>query len=370
MRELRNGTSGEVRRGDHIKASALALRDAGFNNAVRAWFRLNGSIDDGFRLAAFMQYMDEGNDVAEAARKTRQSFFNFGDMTTFESKNLRALFPFYAWLRGSMPNMIGKLRHDPMYFSIMPKGFEAIEELFSGEEQVPRHRRPRWINETLGVQIGSDPETRKVLLAGTLLPQEQALQVLSGLGGVAGALTPGNQGFGGREFMDLFDFFLGQTGPVIKMPLEWGLGRETFSGRTIGATSTEGDISLQEHVLGQVRWLRETGVGSVRDGGLQRAFEDGVGSGVGRLLIGGRLQNALQEDSRQYGIRRDMAEREEQVRRAFNLAQREGDQRAMLKARDQLMSLYRDAIRSGIDPKDIPKWAREDLMQLGVDVGG
>jgi hypothetical protein len=370
MRDLRNGASGTVPRGDYLKASVLAFRDAGLKNAVRAWFRLNGSIDDGFRLAAFMQYMDEGNDVAEAARKTRQAFFNFGDMTTFESKNLRALFPFYAWLRGSMPNMIGKLRHDPMYFAIMPKGFEAIEELFAGEEQVPRHRRPRWINETLGVQIGSDPETRKVLLAGTLLPQEQALQVLSGLGGAVGALTPGNQGFGGREFMDLFDFFLGQTGPVIKLPLEWGLGRETFSGRTIGPTSTEGDISLQEHVLGQVRWLRETGVGSVRDGGLQRAFEDGIGSGVGRLLIGGRLQNALQEDSRQYGIRRDMAEREEQIRRAFNLAQREGDQRAMLKARDQLMSLYRDAIRSGIDPKDIPKWAREDLMQLGVQIDG
>ena len=352
-----------------LMASAAALKDAPFRDLMKAWFRFNGSIDDAFRMGAMFQYLDDGYDVTEAVAKTKRSFFNFSDMTQFENRTLRALMPFYAWLRGSMPAMLLNLRDDPMYFSIMPKGFEAIEELLAGEEQVPRHRRPRWINETLGVQIGADPETRKVLLAGTLLPQEQALQVLSGGAGLAGTFAPGDQGFGARELMEFLDFGLGQMGPAVKVPLELGLGRETFSGRTIGPSSTEGDISINEYALGQVRWLRETGVGSVRDGALQRSFEEGIGSGIGRLTIGGRLQPGLQEDRRQYGIRRDMSEREEQIRRAFNLAQREGDRDAMLRARDELMSLYRDFLRSGGAPGDIPKWAREDLMELGVELG-
>lgn len=355
---------------DSLKATRAAMKSGPVSSAVKAWFTVNGGVDDVFRMAGFLQYLDEGNDIATAAAKTRKTFFNFGDMTRTESQTFRALMPFYAWLRGSTPNMLMRLKEDPLYFSIIPKATEAVEELFAGEEQVPRHRRPRWINEQLGVQLGSNPETRQVLLAGTLLPQEQALRLASGVAGIAGKILPGDQGFGGREMMDMFDFFMSQLGPVVKIPFEIGSGRETFSQRRIGPTSYEGDISLNEYLLGQVRWLRETGVGSVREGALQRSFDQGIGTGVGRLLIGGRLQPGLQEDRRMYGILRDMSEKEEQIRRAFNLAQREGKEDAMLEARDRLMSLYRDSIRAGVDPKEIPKWAREDLMELGVDFGG
>lgn len=352
---------------DQLKAGAVAFRDEVSSPAVRAWFRVNGGIDDSFRLGLFMHYMDEGSDAAAAAEKTRAALFNFGDFTAAEATTLRPIFPFYSWLRASAPNMMHKMFTQPRYFSTVPKLQEAMEELFAGENTVPRHMRPRWLQEQMAIQIGTDPETRSALTIGTIIPQEQALRIATGALGAPGAVAETfgyGFGFDGTDLMDAADFLLSSTGPAFKTAIDLGSGRESFTKREIGGTKYEGDITLTEYLLGQVRPLKEFGVGSQREGPLQRSFGEGVGTGLGRLAVGGRLQPHLREDRRASSLRREMQDTERRIRRSIAVAEREGNEKASLGSRAALLRLYADYLNNGGDAGDVPKWAREQLAQI------
>lgn len=346
-----------------LQASARAFGRGALQPMVRAWFTVNGGIDDTFRLAALMAELDRGADVAEAAASVRHNMLNFQDLTRFETDKLRPLFPFYSWIRASLPNMLSRLITDPEQFSALPKLQEAIEELSAGEEHLPRHMRPRWIQEQLGIQIGHDPETRKALTVGTILPQEQAIRAATGLLGTAGFLMPGKHTFDGQDLMDFLDFSLSQTSPILKAGIDLANQREGFSGRSIGAEPLTGDISASEYLLGHVRWLRELGIGSQRTGPLIKSFDESLGSGIGRLVVGGRMQ-PLDEERLRFSLLRDMRKREEGVRRAIRIAQREGNESAEREARVKLLAVYRDHLYSGGAESDVPVWAREQLEAL------
>ena len=352
---------------DQMKAGAVAFRDEVSTPAVRTWFRINGGIDDAFRLGLFMHYMDEGSDAASAAAKVRKALFNFGDFTSAEATVLRPILPFYSWLRASGPNMLEKLFREPRYFSSIPKLQEAVEELAAGENTVPRHMRPRWLQQQLAIQIGTDPELRSALTIGTIIPQEQALRVATGALGAPGAIAEAfgfDAPFDGADFMDAADFLLGSTGPAFKTFIDLGTGRESFTGREIGPNTTEGDISLTEYLLGQIRPFREFGVGSAREGPLQRSFGEGIGTGVARLAIGGRLQPHLREERRASSVLREMRDKERRIRRSIAVAEREGNERASIGSRAALLRLYADYIENGGDAGDVPRWARDQLAQI------
>lgn len=358
----------------HATRRWLAARAAGgelgdqTSRAIGAWFRLNGKVDDIFRLASMMTWIENGDDVATAVAKTKRAMLNFGDFTAFEDKWMRSLLPFYSWIRASMPNMLGKFFDDPRYFTVIPKLRQAIEEATAGEERVPFYARPRWIQEQIGVQIGSDPETRNAILIGTAVPQEQAVRTLIGGAGAVGhaieTLTGADAPFDGRALMDSMDFWFGQGAPVPKVIVDLSTGRESFTGRTIGPDISEGDITINEYLLGQVRQLRELGVGGVRSGPLQRSFDEGIGSGLARLTIGGRIQPGLREERTQFGLLRDMREREERIRRAIRIAEREGNESASLEARAMLFRMYESYLAAGIDESAVPAWARSQMDEL------
>lgn len=356
---------------DRLQAGAVAFRDEVTTPTVRAWFRINGGIDDSFRLGLFMHYLDEGHDAASAASQVRNRLLNFGDLTTTEATKLRPLFPFYSWLRASGPNMLEKLVTEPRYFASLPKLHEAFEELAAGENTVPRHMRPRWLQEQLAIQWGTDPEMRSALTVGTIIPQEQALRVAAGALGAPGAIAE-MFGFGfpfdGTDLMDAFDFLLSSTGPTFKTAIDLGTGRESFTGREIGPRAGEGDITLSEYLIGQIRPLKELGVGSARQGPIQRSFDEGIGTGVGRLLLGGRIQPHLQEERRAASVLREMQEKEKRIRRAIAVAEREGNKKASQSSRAALLRVYADYMTNGGDPADVPKWAREQLTEIGASI--
>lgn len=335
----------------------------GMKRMVNTWYRINGSVDDTFRLASLMMHLDEGNDMASAVELTKKALLNYGDFTRVENQVLRPLFPFYAWLKASFPNMTSKLFNEPEYFAIIPKIQEAMEEVFAGEEQLPRHLRPRWIQQHLGVQIGTDPATRKAFTIGTILPQEQTVATVGGLLGAAGGLIPGRQDFDGGDFMDALDFWYGQTSPPLKIITDLANKRQSFTGKTIGADLTEGDTTISEYLIGQIRWAREFGIGKVGPGPIQRAFGEGAGVGASRLAFGGRLQR-LDEESRQFALQRELGERESRIRRAIRRAERFGDEEASREARANLLLEYERHMNAGGNPDDVPKWAKKMLAEF------
>jgi len=354
---------------DQVRAAKRAMTKGPLDAVVRTWFGVNGSIDDAFRLAYFMQQLDDGLDAGSAADATVRALLNFGDMTSAERNIVRPLVPFYAWARASLPNMLNRAITDPKQIAFVPKLGQALEETFAGEGRVPRWKRPRWLQETMAIQLGTNPETARTLQLGTLLPQEGAVQALSGGLGAAGALgTEALTGFDGQDFLDFASWTLGQTGPVGKGFIEVGTGRESFTGRSIGAQEGEGDVTLRQYVLGQIRPLRELGVGAPGPGPIQRSFEEGVGTGLGRLAVGGRFGANIDPESRGRALRGEFMDRENDLRKAIRRADDDGRLEQAAELRNRLMELYFNHLRRGGDPDDVPRWARDDLAAAGLSV--
>lgn len=347
---------------DQIRAGVAAGDTGALNKAVSAYFGLNGSVDDAYRFAHFLMMLDDGMDPVAAAERTRRALLNYGDMSAMERNYIRPLVPFYAWTRASLPNFLMRTIQQPQHLASAPKLVTAIEEAMVGEDRVPRWQRPSWLNETVAVQVATDPETS--ILLGTLLPQEGAVQTIAGVAGAAGALTGIPTGFDGGDMMDTINWLFAQTAPAVKVPTELGFGRESFTGREIGADAGSGDISLNDYLLGQVRALRELGIGMDRKGGLERAFERGVGSGITRSIIGGRASDALVPERRELAFSFELREREAELRKAIK--RQEADPEKQDELRVELLSLYRIHILRGGDAEDVPKWAREELEDLGV----
>lgn len=352
-----------ARRLDQLKAGASAIQGGPVSALLRAWFGVNGAIDDTFRLALFMNLRREGFDAATAGEEVRRTLLNFGDMTSAEKNYIRPLVPFYAWFRASAPNMLLRLFRDPKQIAVTPKLAEAFEELLAGEEAVPRHQRPRWLQETMAIQVGSDPETARSFLAGTLFPQEAAGQIAAGALGATGLF-----GFDGGDFMDMANWTLGQFSPVAKLPIELGTGREAFTGREIGAGEGAGDISLQQYLANQVRPFRELGIGSPGGGPIAREFGEGIGAGVSRLLVGGRASSNLDIESRRRALFSELKQREMPLRLAIRRADRRGDQEAGVRLRTDLLALYASHIERSGTTDGVPAWAVEDLRAGGLAI--
>lgn len=309
------------------------------------WFKMNATMEEWFKTAAYMAMVDSGHAPSAAMSHIAETFFDFANMTNAERKIRRYFIPFYAWLRSNSAYQMRKVLVDPKWAAMVPKLKEAIEESIAGDEQLPEHVRPNWLREQLAIQVGKDPDTRSALSIGTVIPTEPVYQ--------AGGATTGNEGI-----QNLIKWFTSGLNPVWSVPLQIGAGREFFSGRTIGANEGEGDMSMGEFLASQVRPVRELGaIGGPRTAPLVKAFEKGVGQGVGRATLGGRFQG-FDDERLRIASQREVDERANELRKYIALSEREGDHERSLSGRVKLMSLFADAERRSLK---IPAWARSQL---------
>jgi hypothetical protein len=353
-----------TRAGNTVAAAAQSIPAQRAKSGIKAWFQLNATLDQIFRTAAYMTLRNEGLDSLTAAQRVRQGMLNFGDLSSFESNTIRPLIPFYSWVKASLPNILHRSIRDPKLLSSVPKITEGLESLTAGEDRVPQHMRPRWIQETMGIQLGTDPDTRSAFLLGTLLPQEGALQVLAGAGGAASLFGSDPLDFDESDWLDSINWFTTQFSPTVRAPVELGLRKEAFSGREIGTKPGEGEITLDEYLTNQFRPIKEFGFG-LASGSVPQAFERSTLEGVSRLGVGGRVQPSLQEDRLDVARYFDLKDDEADLRKAIRLAEKEGDEQRSVKLRLRLLERYLRFVQTSGDPQDLPKWAREDLEAYG-----
>lgn len=318
---------------------------------IEAWFRLNQTVDDVMRTAVYATLREQGFDEASATARTLRNLYDYTDLTQSE-RWLRRLFPFYAWMRNSMPHQTLAMLRTPAYAGLAPKSVHALDQMLAGEDSVPQHLRPMWMREQMAIQVGRDPDSRFALNVGTLMPQEATYRLLAGATGAGG-------------LMDNLNFLISSTSPLVRAPAELALGREFFTDRTIGADRLSGDLSVYEYLVGQVRPARELGwFGVTRAGAIPAAFERGVGQGIGRSLIGGRAQ-PFDDERIRFNLMRELNDAEQGIRRAIRLAEREGRTDLSQAARAELLLLYGAAIDRGL-ASEVPKWAQRQLAEIGV----
>lgn len=316
---------------------------------VSPWFRLNHRVNVSMRLAALAALMEQGNDLDNAARIVRETMFDFGDMTRFESRTLRRLIPFVSWLRNNTAYQAQLLFQRPVYAANYPRVVSAVEELINGEERVPDHMRPRWLRERLALQVGADPDSRFSLSLRDSIPTGAVYDVMAPITGPEG-------------FMDFMRFFASSTAPGLRSIPEIGARREIFSGREIGPDATRGDISLPEYALGQIRPLRELGVGATRTGPLIRAAEQGPAAFLSRLTLGGRAQDFSAERMDRATLR-EFQNRDRELRIVIARAERYKNTALSRKSRAELLALYRAMVQAGHE-EEVPRWAARQLAEF------
>jgi len=140
--------------------------------------------------------------------------------------------------------------------------------------------------------------------------------------------------------------------------LELGFGREAFSGRDI-APGIEGDVTPAEHLVGQVRPVREAGKIA------RAAGEQGVVAAAGRAIIGGRLQPFTQ-DRIAVSKAREYQEEEARIRKSIRTAEFKGNKERSVAMRATLLRLYDEMLLNGFE-KEVPKWAQKRLQGLQQD---
>src|SRR5690606_27409372 len=116
------------------------------------WFRANGHMNDAMRATAFLSFLDQGDDVAEAVRRTLGTHFDYGDLTRSEQQIARRVLPFYSWLRNNLAYQLRLMAERPEAFNIPGHLKEALETAIVGEQQVPEHNRPAWMREQMMLQ--------------------------------------------------------------------------------------------------------------------------------------------------------------------------------------------------------------------------
>lgn len=323
---------------------------------IAPFFRLNQKSNDSMRILAWVSHMEDGMDAASAAQRVKETMFDFGDLTPFESRYMRRMLPFYTWIRNNMAYQAQLVLKRPAIAANYPRAVEAIEQAIAGDAEVPDSMRPRWMRDQLALQIGRDPEKNWSILTRTAVPVGDAYEALSPLAMDQAAM---------QDFLQLF---VGGVSPILKAPFELASGREIFTGREIGGAGF-GDMSQQQYLVQQVRWLREFGVGEPGLGALGRASQSGVGGVAGRLLLGGRSQPFTNEALGRQSLR-EMQDMERQARIAINRAQGAGDNEALERSLANLMNIYRRMRSVGFED-EIPRYARGllDLAAGGMTDG-
>ena len=115
-----------------------------------------------------------------------------------------------------------------------------------------------------------------------------------------------------------------------------------------------------DYLSSQARPVRELVPLGLRGSPLGNAAEAGPVQLAARVFLGGRAQ-PFDDNRLAYGVARDIRDRAEQLRKYITLAEREGKADESLKARAELMAVYRDAVARGRED-EVPAWARKILQ--------
>lgn len=129
--------------------------------------------EDHARLAHFIDRLQKGDTIEEAALSVKKYLFDYSHLTPFEKNVMKRFIPFYAWTRFNMPLQFIELAKQPKYATLMGKFqnfMEALSEEVTGTE-MDKDDMPRYLRDLYAVrlpfQVGAD---NRDVIAGIDLP--------------------------------------------------------------------------------------------------------------------------------------------------------------------------------------------------------
>lgn len=111
--------------------------------------KIGTATDNSDRLLQFASLLRQGKSADEASDIVRKYLFDYGDLTDFEKRVMKRVFPYYTWMRKNTPMLMRELVEQPEKFRIVAKGENLIEGGVSPEDRVDRAVLPEFARDWL-----------------------------------------------------------------------------------------------------------------------------------------------------------------------------------------------------------------------------
>lgn len=158
------------------------------NSILQMGFKVGTAFENNARVAHFIDMLKKGYTAEEAAASVKRYLFDYSDLTQFERKVMKRLFPFYTWTRKNLPLQIQHLVTRPAKFSVIDKARNQIET-----EGRPQERYlPEWMLKNYPARIRFNKKTGQYeyFLLSSWLPAADIVKVFDISDTAAGMLTP------------------------------------------------------------------------------------------------------------------------------------------------------------------------------------
>lgn len=192
---------------------------------LKLGFKVGRSIENNARLGHFIDRLIKGDTAVQAARSVKKYLFDYDELTQFERKAMKRLFPFYTWTRKNVPLQLEHLITRPARYSILDKAQHEIETPNKPMEKY----LPEWMLENYPQRIRYNKKTGEYeyFLLSSWLPAADINKLLDLKETAAGMATPIPKEI--LQQMFNYDVFLKR--PIESIPGE----KVKFLGRSVPA---------------------------------------------------------------------------------------------------------------------------------------
>lgn len=185
------------------------------------------------KATAYITALDQGKSIKEALKIAEMAGFDYRALTRFESQILRRIIPFYSFTRKNIGLQLRTLGENPQRINQVLRFFENIGEPISGDEE---QNLPDYLKESIGIKLPDTPDGLKQYISGFGTPIEQFASL-----------------FGKNPILRA----ISQTNPILKVPIELGIGKDSFRQRDLKEVYTADEYKAAPQILKDILEIKE-----------------------------------------------------------------------------------------------------------------
>ena len=185
------------------------------------------------KATAYITALGQGKSIDNALRLAEAAGFDYRALTRFESQIMRRIIPFYSFTRKNIELQLKTLGENPQRINQVLKFFQNVGEPLNEKE---KKYLPDFIKESIGIKLQDTPEGLK--------------QYISSFGTPIEAFT---QLFGSNPILRA----ISQTNPLLKTPIEIGIGKDSFRQRDLKDVYDAREYKLAPQIIKDLLDIRE-----------------------------------------------------------------------------------------------------------------
>jgi len=237
--ELANELAVDIRK--YHTNKFLSLDTLGIDGTIQTAFAEMANLSDNFyRVATFMDLLKKGESPENAAKFTRDTYFDYASLTEFEKRYMRQVFLFYSFMRRNQVQIFRLLRDDPQKVLntlkfVMNSQRIALQDddrdylseydkrrlMFRGEV--------RW--NTIAEEIAFSNRVGSKIYIAPAISTIDGFEILAPMANLSlGMLYENNYGLA-QAVKETVDMFAVQTAPGLKVGIEYLKGKQLFGDR-------------------------------------------------------------------------------------------------------------------------------------------